>query len=91
MARMYGKIKFKYFNSCRRGCCTVDFDKATVKRAEESLAFSEADEEINFTDIKRHIGAGGYCCLACRDEYTGVLGTPEDLEGIEGVTFGESR
>lgn len=46
MARMYGNIKFKYFNSCRRGCCTVDFDKATVKRAEEALAFKEAKEEM---------------------------------------------
>lgn len=46
MARMYGKIKFKYFNSCRRGCCTIDYDKATVKRAEEELAFREAKEEM---------------------------------------------
>ncbi len=46
MARMYGKIKYKFFNSCRRGCCTIDYDKATVKRAEEALAFKEAKEEM---------------------------------------------
>lgn len=46
MAKMYGKIKYKYFNSCRRGCCTIDYDKATVKRAEEALAFKEAKEEM---------------------------------------------
>ena len=46
MARMYGNIKYKFFNSCRRGCCTIDFDKRTVKRAEEELAFREAQEEM---------------------------------------------
>lgn len=88
MARMIGMSGGRRF-TC--GCCDWSKGKRGVKADEDRLWQTEADEEINFTDIARHIGAGGYCCMACRDEYTGALGTAEDLEGIEGVTFGESR
>ena len=47
MARMYGRIKYKYFNSCRRGCCTIDLDKATVKREEMALALRDAEDEMS--------------------------------------------
>ncbi len=88
MARMYGNIKYKFFNSCRLGCCTIDYDKATVKRAEEELAFREAQEEMN--DFPHEFGLcqdpkskllGCYMCYG--DDYDPYDNA--DLEGIRGV------
>lgn len=90
MARMYGKIKYKFFNSCRRGCCTIDFDKQTVKRAEESLAFKEAEEEMYEESDEKH--SRGICfdprtkMYGCDDCYDSTdPADNSDLDGIPGV------
>jgi hypothetical protein len=79
---MYGRIKYKYFNSCRLGCCTIDLDKATVKRAEESLAFRDAEEEM-----AHPIGTicdDPYGCHECQGEDYEHYDNA-DLDNIRGV------
>lgn len=45
MARMYGKTKYTFFNSCRRGCCYIDIDKNSIKRQEEQQWQQDYEEE----------------------------------------------
>lgn len=90
MAKMYGKIKYKFFNSCRLGCCEIDFDKSTIKRREETLAFREAEDEMYDERDEKH--KRGICydpkskmygcdyCYDSTDPYDNA-----DLEGIPGV------
>lgn len=94
MAKMIGKIKHTWFNSCRLGCCIADTNKTTVNRSEIGLALSEAEDEMHGFERDHENGI-------CSDPRTGMGGCnycypddeeangPEDLEGIEGVTFGQ--
>lgn len=46
MAKMIGKHKHTWFNSCRRGCCDTDIPKTAIKRAEMQQALKDAEEEM---------------------------------------------
>ena len=59
MARMFGKIRHTWFNSCRRGCCLADSNKTSIKREEMKLLLTEAIEEMHEERDQKH--ARGIC------------------------------
>lgn len=86
MAKMYGKFDRTKQNS-------KGWTKAARRHDEEHQGFKEAHEEM--IDFPHHesglcsdpkTGMAG-CYLCYGDDYDG--NGPEDLEGIEGVTFGQ--
>lgn len=88
MAKMYGKLRKMWYGQCKYGCCYMPTSKTTIKREETALALTEAEIES-----LEHFG-GQYPydpihgCVECWD-FDDDCNVPEDLEGIEGVTFGE--
>lgn len=90
MAKMFGKIKHTWFNSCRRGCCLADTNKASVNRDEMKTALTEAEQEMYEERDEKH--DRGLCfdpktkmygcdyCYNGDDYYDG-----SELDGVPGV------
>lgn len=92
MARMIGKVKKMWYGQCKYGCCYMRSSKTATKRAEESLALHEAEEELYDERDEKH--ARGICfdpktkmygCDSCYDgdDYN----PPEDLDGVPNVLY----
>jgi hypothetical protein len=83
---MIGKLMIRDW--CGYGCCTSETSKTHIKREEMALALKEAEIES-----LEHYGAQCpydpiHGCVECWD-FDDDCNVPEDLEGIEGVTFGQ--
>jgi uncharacterized protein YutD len=50
MARMIGKVRKMWYGQCKYGCCYMRSSKTATKRAEESLALREAEQEMDEED-----------------------------------------
>lgn len=87
MAKMYGDRGREQWDS------PDNKTKSSLKHREERLVFKEFEEEMHdphANGICYNPNGQGYGCEYCYGEdYDG--NGPEDLEGIEGVTFGEAR
>lgn len=79
MAKMYGKFDRTKQNS-------KGWTKAAMRHDEERQLFKELWEESQEDDPYKPVD--GYCCQFCKDEYSGALGTPEDLTGKKGISYG---
>lgn len=80
MAKMFGKHKHTYFNSCRLGCCYRDIPKSSVKREEKTAWIREADEEMAHGTY-----CGDYYCPECGGGEDLDYNDASDLDGIKGV------
>lgn len=83
MARMYGMSGGRRF-TC--GCCDWWKGKRAIRAKEDRRWQTEADEEMA-EDAHELVPVDGYCCISCKEEYGGYLGTPDDLQNVEGVTY----
>jgi hypothetical protein len=79
MAKMYGKFDRTHQNS-------KGWTKAAMRHDEERQIFKELLAETEIENPYEPVD--GYCCQFCKDVYSGALGTPEDLIGKEGITYG---
>ena len=79
MAKMYGKFDSRKQNS-------KGWTKASMRHDEERQLFKDLWAESQEEDPYKPVD--GYCCQFCKDEYSGALGTPEDLIGKEGISYG---
>ena len=84
MARMIGKSQ--WHPPCRLGCCVGTKSKATAVREETALWKRDAELELA-EETHELTPVDGYCCISCKEEYGGYLGTPDDLQNVEGVTY----
>ena len=90
--RLKSRGKGNGYFSCPYWCCGYETDKTTAKRREEAEAFrlEALAEEEHPPDLCHDEKTGMVGCKYCYPEdYEG--NGPEDLEGIEGVTFGERK
>jgi hypothetical protein len=78
------------FRQCPYECCGLEREKHTVKIREKAEAFKyeelATEEHPDGLCSNEKTGMAG-CDYCYGDDYDG--NGPEDLEGIEGVTFGE--
>lgn len=79
MAKMYGKFDRTHQNS-------KGWTKAQMRHDEERQIFKDLEAEMTEEDPYKPVD--GYCCQFCKDEYTGALGTPDDLIGKKGISYG---
>lgn len=82
MARMIGRAGGRRF-TC--GCCNWSVTKRGQIAKELRQEFKDLEAEMLEEDPYKPVD--GYCCQFCRNEYSGALGTPEDLIGKEGISY----
>lgn len=79
MAKMYGKFDARHQNS-------KGWTKSQMRHDEERQIAKDFEAEMLEEDPYKPVD--GYCCQFCKDEYSGAIGTPEDLIGKEGINYG---